>query len=107
MIDRLTELGKAFFIFGHSGVVDAAFVEVFGVVENLETVFFDLFDGETLETTREEYEIPRMYACEDKAFIESFKSGIKNRAHIDNVLESAKILDALYESDAKKQEISF
>ena len=69
--------------------------------------FFDLFDGETLETTREEYEIPRMYACEDKAFIESFKSGVKNRAHIDNVLESAKILDALYESDAKKQEISF
>ena len=49
MIDRLTELGKAFFIFGHSGVIDAAFVEVFGVVEDLEAVFFDFFDGEFKE----------------------------------------------------------
>ncbi len=68
---------------------------------------FDLFDGETLTTSREEYEIPSHYLCEDQAFIESFKSGVKNRANIDNILESAKVLDALYESDAKKQEISF
>ena len=68
---------------------------------------FDLFDGETLTTTREEFEIPSHYLCEDQAFIESFKSGVKNRANIDNILESAKVLDALYESDAKKQEISF
>ncbi len=68
---------------------------------------FDLFDGETLTTSREEYEIPSHYLCEDQAFIESFKSGVKNRANIDHILESAKILDALYESDAKKQEISF
>ena len=68
---------------------------------------FDLFDGETLETTREEYDIPRHYAVEDKAFIESFKSGVKNQAYIDNILESAKVLDALYESSEKKTEISF
>ena len=68
---------------------------------------FDLFDGETLETTREEYDIPRHYAVEDKAFIESFKSGVKNQAYIDNILESAKVLDALYESSEKKMEISF
>ena len=68
---------------------------------------FDLFDGETLTTTREEYDIPRHYAVEDKAFIESYKSGVKNQAYIDNILESAKVLDALYESSAKKTEISF
>ena len=68
---------------------------------------FDLFDGETLETTREEYDIPRHYAVEDKAFIESYKSGVKNQAYIDNILESAKVLDALYESSEKKTEISF
>lgn len=68
---------------------------------------FDLFDGETLETTREEYDIPRHYAVEDKAFIESYKSGVKNQAYIDNILESAKVLDALYESSEKKTEISY
>ena len=68
---------------------------------------FDLFDGETLETTREEYDIPRHYAVEDKAFIESFKTGVPNQAYIDNILESAKVLDALYESAEKKTEISF
>lgn len=68
---------------------------------------FDVFDGETLTTSREEYEIPSQYFCEDKAFIESFKSGVKNQAYIDNILESAKVLDALYESSDKKTEISY
>ena len=66
---------------------------------------FDLFDGETLTTTREEYDIPRHYAVEDEAFIESYKSGVKNQAYIDNILESAKLLDKLYESAENKREI--
>ena len=67
--------------------------------------FFDLFDGETLEHTKEEYEIPNMYAREDEDFIVSFKTGEKNRNHIDRILESAKLLDTLYGSADKGGEI--
>ncbi len=69
--------------------------------------FFELYDGDTLEASTEKYDIPNMYACEDKAFIEAYKSGVKNRSNIDRVLESAKILDALYQSSDKKTELTF
>ena len=66
---------------------------------------FELFDGETLETIEPEYEIPNMYLCEQIAFFEAIDSGVKSRGHIDYVLESAKLIDALYESADKKQEV--
>lgn len=66
---------------------------------------FDLTDGSTLETTKEEYEIPDMYLCEDRDFLESIDSGEKKRNHIDNILESAKLLDTLYASAEVKKEI--
>ena len=68
---------------------------------------FKFYKGDTLETVTPEYDIPDMYVKEDKAFIESVKSGVKTRSHIDNILESAKLLDYLYQSADKKQEISF
>jgi len=65
---------------------------------------FEFYDGETLSTTNLEYNIPNMYKCEDEAFLESIDTGVKTRSHIDNVLESAKLLDRLYASaDAKKE----
>ena len=67
--------------------------------------FFDLFDGETLEHEKKEYDIPNMYAREDEAFIESYKTGIKDRNNIDRILESAKLLDTLYASADKGGEI--
>ena len=66
---------------------------------------FELFDGETLETIEPEYEIPNMYLCEQIAFFEAIDSGVKSRGHIDYVLESAKLIDALYASAEKKQEV--
>ena len=66
---------------------------------------FEIYDGQTLETVAPEYDIPGMYLCEDKAFLESIDTGIKNRSHIDNVLESAKLLDRLYASAAASQEL--
>lgn len=66
---------------------------------------FELYDGETLETIAPEYDIPNMYLCEDKAFIESVKTGEKNRNHIDNILESARLLDTLYQASEQKKEI--
>lgn len=68
---------------------------------------FELYDGETLETIKPDYEIPDLYACEDEAFIESITTGEKNRSYIDNILESAKLLDSLYESSDKKCEVTF
>ena len=68
---------------------------------------FELYDGQTLETINPEYDIPNMYLRENTAFIEAIVSGTPDRNHIDNVLESAKLLDALYESSNKKGEINF
>lgn len=66
---------------------------------------FQIFDGNTLETIEPEYDIPDMYLCEDKAFLKSIDSGIKNRNHISNILETMKLLDTLYKSAEAKKEI--
>ena len=64
----------------------------------------EVFDGETLETEKPEYDIPNMYKAEDRAFLDSIDTGVKTRGNIDNVLESAKLLDLLYQSaDAHKE----
>lgn len=68
---------------------------------------FTVYRGDTLETVAPEYDIPNQYLCEDSAFIESISTGEKNRQYIDNVLESAKLLDALYLSAKNKKEVSF
>ena len=66
---------------------------------------FEFYNGETLETVNTEYNIPDMYLCEDKAFLECIETGVKTRNHIDNILESAKVLDRLYASAEQKKEI--
>ena len=68
---------------------------------------FTEWSGETLEATVDETEIPNMYLCEDRAFIESVKSGVKDKNNIEYILESAKLLDTLYRSSEEKKEISF
>lgn len=68
---------------------------------------FEFFDGKTLEVIEPEYEIPDMYLKEDTAFIDSVNSGIKDRNNIENILESAKLLDYLYQSAEAKKEIRF
>ncbi len=67
---------------------------------------FTIYDGSTLEVIEPEYDIPDMYLCEDAAFIESITTGVKNRSHIDNILESAKLLDLLYQSSDEKKEVT-
>jgi len=69
--------------------------------------FAEIYDGQTLETTTEEYEIPDMYAEEDKAFLASCRTGVLDQNHIDRILESAKLLDALYASAEQHRELSF
>lgn len=66
---------------------------------------FEIYKGDTLETITPEYEIPDMYLCENKAFVKSVKTGIKDRNNIENILESAKLLDYLYKSADKGSEV--
>ena len=68
---------------------------------------FTEWSGETLEATVDETEIPNMYLCEDRAFIKSIESGVKDKNNIENILESAKLLDTLYRSSEEKKEIAF
>lgn len=68
---------------------------------------FTFYDGATLEEIQPEYDIPNMFLEEDKAFIRSITTGEKERNHIDNVLASAKLLDALYQSAEMQKEIAF
>ncbi len=67
---------------------------------------FTFWDGETLEEIKPEYDIPNMYLQEDKAFFESIRTGVKDKNNIQNILESAKLLDALYQSAEQKKEIA-
>ena len=66
---------------------------------------FVFWSADTLEKTAPEYDIPNMYYCEDKAFLESIETGIANKNNISEILESAKLLDALYESAKAGKEI--
>jgi predicted dehydrogenase len=66
--------------------------------------FYTAQDG-VLQTLSPDYHIPDMYRQEDIRFIEAARRGLKTRSHIDKVLESARLLDAIYESAEKEAEI--
>ena len=68
---------------------------------------FAFCDATTLETTESQIQLSNMYYCEDLDFFRSIETGEKNRNHIDNILESMKLLDSLYASADIKKEISF
>lgn len=66
---------------------------------------FTYWNADTLEKITSEHEIPNMYAEEDRAFLASIDSGVKDRNHVDYVLESARLLQALYDSDKLGKEV--
>ena len=66
---------------------------------------FTFWSGDTLESFEPEYDIPNMYVREDDAFFESCTTGEKNRSHIDNILNSMRLLDTLYQSAERGEEI--
>jgi predicted dehydrogenase len=66
--------------------------------------FYTAQDG-VLQSLKPDYHIPNMYQREDQRFIEAVRQGIRTRSHIDAVLESARLLDAIYESAGKEAEI--
>jgi predicted dehydrogenase len=62
-------------------------------------------EGGELKSTKPNYDNPDMYQREDIRFIEAARKGLKTRSHINEVLESARLLDAIYESAEKQTEI--
>ena len=68
---------------------------------------FTFTDGTTLESWTSDHDIPKMHAMEDIDFVRCLETGEKNRNYIDNILESAKLLDYLYQSAEQHREISF
>lgn len=68
---------------------------------------FEFLDGSTLETIVPEYDIPNMWAVQDEAFINALENGTPCKNDINSVLETMKLLDALYVSSDKKEEIKF
>ena len=67
---------------------------------------FTFTDGATLETVTPAYDMPNMCDEEDKAFLAAMESGKGNKASVEHVLESAKLLDALYASAAAHKELA-
>lgn len=68
---------------------------------------FTYWNGATLETYTTEHEIPDQYGEQDKAFLNAIDTGVKDRNHIDFILESARLLDALYQSSNENKELKF
>lgn len=67
---------------------------------------YEMFDND-LNYFASEGEIPKMHTVEDRAFIDAVKTGEKTVSHIDNVIESQKLLDAIYASSEQNKEIWF
>ena len=66
---------------------------------------FQITDGAALEAHSTNHEIPNMSLCEDTAFFEAIRTGVKDRNNVDFVLESMKLLDCIYQSAESGKEI--
>ena len=89
--------------------IGEAFIDFLGDKKGVRLTYcgqFAVTDGETLETVKTEHEIPNMYLREDKDFLACIKTGEKNRNYITNILESMKLLDALYKSAELGHEVT-
>lgn len=67
---------------------------------------FTFFNGETLEETPSNIEIPNMYEVEQRSFFDSIATGIPDKGYISNVIEVAKLMDELYASAKEHKELS-
>ena len=68
---------------------------------------FEFCSADDIKPYRSELEIPNFWALEDKSFIEGYQTGKKTKNNIEHVLETMKLLDALYQSSDEGREIRF
>ncbi len=66
---------------------------------------FKIFDGSDLSVIETDHEIPNMFTCEDKAFLEAIDSGEVTKTNIVHILESMKLLETIYASADANREI--
>lgn len=66
---------------------------------------FTFYDGSTLGSEVSDADIPNHYQREDEAFIRAIEKGEITRSNVCHVLETAKLMDALYQSAAEHKEI--
>lgn len=68
---------------------------------------FTEYRGENgvLEKINADFDRPPMHNTETVRFFEALKTGEKTRNYVDNVLETMRLLDAVYESADKKREV--
>lgn len=66
---------------------------------------FTFWEGDTLEKIRPEPELLNVFEREDRAFIEGIVSGKKTKNDVSGVLETMRLLDALYASAEAKKEL--
>ncbi len=59
---------------------------------------FKIFDGSDLSVLTTDHEIPDMFRCEDEAFLNATFTGEHTKTYIDNILESMKLLETIYQS---------
>lgn len=69
--------------------------------------FYTQDEHGVLQTVEPIFNIPNQVECEDRAFLEAIEKGEKTKTYITNILESAKLLDALYKSAEIRSEIRF
>ena len=67
---------------------------------------YTFYDGETLEADSPACEKNNMFLSEDRAFIDAIDSGVRDSNYITNVLETSKLLSALYASAEEGKEIT-
>ncbi len=67
--------------------------------------FYTTDENNTLQKIEYSYNIPNHIQCEDDAFLKAVRSGEHTKTYIDEILESAKLLDALYKSADQKCEL--
>ncbi len=65
---------------------------------------FEFFNGQTLEATTPDIKLENMYFDESRAFFEAIDTGIKCKGNVDSVLESMRLIDALYKSADERRE---
>lgn len=68
---------------------------------------FAFYDAQSLSKVVSDSDIPNHYQKEDEAFIRAIGSGEETRSNIKHILETAKLMDALYRSSAEHREITF
>ena len=67
--------------------------------------FYTTDENNTLQKIEYSYNIPNHIQCEGDAFLKAVRSGEHTKTYIDEILESAKLLDALYKSADQKCEL--